>query len=1002
MPDTVHSNKNAAQKNVCSVITTCKFGVSVASNEDCLDININDCKPTSKTYQNNIINVCYWNARSLRNKTLMVREYMAEHNIDIYLFSESWLKDDDQVEIGELEGKDLRLDRVGGGVACLFKSYLKISMVKAKRYKTFESMELKLISNGQTVHLVIVYRPEPTNVNRYCMTDFHSEFMTFLAYYHKYANEVILVGDFNLHINKPHDKNTRKFNDNLDMFNLIQHVKEPTHKDGNVLDLLITRNPTRLIHHKVDELNSDHNNILFQLNLKKSKPPKKSVKLRRFKEIDIQKFKLDLENHFKPLMTSTAIRPTSEHLTELVKVYTCTSNIVDKHAPEIERMITVRNPTPWSRKDIQQAKGDKRRAEKKWRKTRLQSDFEIYKNARNAYNKLLKDIKAKDLTKRIQANKSNSKNMYKAINSALNRKQESPLPACNDAKILADDFAEFFDNKISKIRNTLDNQIVGKTLKEPVDFIDPILTSFQPLGEPAVGKILQKMRNKHCKLDPLPFWLMKDCIEQFLPVITKIINLSLHLGVMPKELKHAHIRPLLKKPNLQHAKENYRPVSNLSFLGKAIESAVILQFNEHLHNHSLHDDKQSAYRQFHSTETLLMKIHNDIMSSISKGEVTMLVILDLSAAFDTIDHNILVHRLRNRYGVGGTALNWFKSYISERTQAVIVNDIESMTKPIKFGVPQGSKLGPILFNSYIAPISKIAKANGIIDEKYADDQQLILAFKPNNIHDETTALKRMEKCIADLRIFLNDNKLSNNCEKTEFMLIGPPKQLKNLSIKSIDINGISIKSADNAKNLGVIFDEHMSFEKHVNNMCKKAYLNIKNISRIRNCLAKEDSKTVVNALVTPHLDYANGLLLGINKNLINKLQTAQNSAARLIERISKYEHITEYRKRLHWLPIPARIEFKILMMAWKAINNQAPKYLTGLVKLRKHTINLRNCNNFSLEIPNCHGTNKFSERSFARSAPLLWNKLPLELRSIEKIEKFKSGLKTYLFRKYYE
>jgi hypothetical protein len=299
-------------------------------------------------------------------------------------------------------------------------------------------------------------------------------------------------------------------------------------------------------------------------------------------------------------------------------------------------------------------------------------------------------------------------------------------------------------------------------------------------------------------------------------------------------------------------------------------------------------------------------------------------------------------------------------------------------------------------------VSEIADNNGIVDEKYADDHQLIMSFKPRDNLDQQDALHKMEKCINDIRLFLERNKLSNNSEKTEFLLIGCPSQLKHVQISGINISGTNIKTLDFAKNLGVIMDNNMTFEKQTNKMCRSAYFNIKNIAKIRNCLKVDDTKLAVNALVTPHLDYGNGLLLGIKKSLINKLQVAQNSAARLVARLRKHDHITECRKDLHWLPIQARIEFKILSMVWKALNNQAPNYLSGVLKLRAPTINLRSSNKLLLDIPDGYGTNKYADRGFQRSGPTLWNKLPPEIRMADSLDVFKRRLKTFLFKKHYD
>jgi hypothetical protein len=218
--------------------------------------------------------------------------------------------------------------------------------------------------------------------------------------------------------------------------------------------------------------------------------------------------------------------------------------------------------------------------------------------------------------------------------------------------------------------------------------------------------------------------------------------------------------------------------------------------------------------------------------------------------------------------------------------------------------------------------------------------------------------------------------------------------------KSINVNNMEIKTAEKVKNLGVIFDKNMSMEAQVKNMCKKAFYNIRNIAHIRKSLKREDAKTIVHALVTPHLDYGNALLSGANKKILNKLQVAQNAAARLIERLRKHDPVSHVRKELHWLPIHARINFKILNMVWKAMNNESPQYVTNLLSIslsRNH--NLRSNHETLLQIPRCY--TKFGERAFSYIAPKLWNTLPSCIRKAETNGTFRSKLKTHLFHNSY-
>ena len=181
-------------------------------------------------------------------------------------------------------------------------------------------------------------------------------------------------------------------------------------------------------------------------------------------------------------------------------------------------------------------------------------------------------------------------------------------------------------------------------------------------------------------LDPIPTWLLHECINEALPLITRIINLSLKLGNMPESLKTAIITPLLKKLDMELIKKNYRPVSNLPFLSKLIEKAVAIQLIDHLVENKLMDTFQSAYRKFHSTETALLRVQNDILMGMDKGKVAMLLLLDMSAAFDTIDHEIMLKRLSERCGIKGTALKWFSSYLSNRYQSVVIGKSQSKPK----------------------------------------------------------------------------------------------------------------------------------------------------------------------------------------------------------------------------------------------------------------------------------------------------------------------------------
>ena len=952
-----------------------------------------------------IIKGCLWNARSIKNKLHVIQDYRKDNNLDIMFLTECWLKDDDIAVIGELENNgeykfisQPRLNRTGGGIGCLYKSDLEVKKLETAKTKTFEHLSLNLNNGGRNVTILIIYRSEPTNVNQYNLNDFFDEFTELISSHHCKDREMLIVGDFNFHMNKLNQPNARRLLEIFDIFELTQHVKKPTHVAGNILDLVVTRAEGDLIKScVVDDLLSDHNAILMEIKAHKLTAPKKVVNFRKTRNINMAQFKTDLKNHLSAVdHCDPQGGPT--YLDSLVRIYESCQDVLNKHAPMQKKEITTRNATPWNNSDIKEAKTAKRKAEKKWRKTRNQVDYEIFKEKRNFYNKTLNNLRSKYLSEKVNKCQGNSKALFKVVNSTLNRKPISPLPTHANDATLATEFSEFFEEKIENIRNKLQNN--GNTsLNENSPFRGTPLMKFSEVDQETVRKLINRTATKHSELDPLPTWLVKECLDVLLPIITKIVNTSLKLGIMPVSYKHAIIKPLLKKTGLEPSLKNYRPISNLKFVSKIIEGVVIEQLNKHFNGNALQDPRQSAYKPNHSTETLLTKVHNDIMSNCNKNKITMLVMLDLSAAFDTIDHKILLNRLQNMYGIKNSSLDWFKSYLTGRTNAVTVNGSMSNNSNLKYGVPQGSKLGPILFNTYIAPMSNIAKSHNIDDQKYADDEQLMLAFSSTD-KDAKKAKIQMEKCIDDIRQFLSNNKLCNNSGKTEIILFGSQSHLSATRIEKLIIDGTELNYSDEAKNLGVIFDKHMTMERQINKICKSVYFNIKNISHIRKCLNKNDTKAVVNALVTPHLDYGNSLLYGIPGKLLNKLQIAQNSAVRLIEKIGKREHITNKRKDLHWLPIEARIQYKLLLLTWKCIHNQAPDYLKDLISLRPSVRLLRSNDTNVLETSNNH-VNSWGKRSFEISSPTLWNKLPESTRTIDTICTFKKHLKTHLFKLYY-
>ncbi len=354
----------------------------------------------------------------------------------------------------------------------------------------------------------------------------------------------------------------------------------------------------------------------------------------------------------------------------------------------------------------------------------------------------------------------------------------------------------------------------------------------------------------------------------------------------------------------------------------------------------------------------------------------------------------MLDRLEANYGIEGKALQWFKSYLTDRTQSIIIDDEISEPKTLKYGVPQGSVLGPLLFTAYMSPLKDVILKHGLRYHCYADDTQIYISFSPISENEEDRAIESLEKAIEDIRVFMVRNKLKLNDEKTEVIFLGTKTRLKDISSNGINVGDNNISPAEKIRNLGVIFDRTLSMEEQVKATCKSGFYHIKNLWRIRKFLNAEQANVASNAFITSKLDYGNSLLGGAPKFLTNKLQMVQNAAIRIVTKTGKYDHISDKLREYKWLPIKYRIKYKINMLTWKALRGKAPGYLSEMLKERKYDIDVRSGRTKLLVVPKTN-LKTMGDKAFSSTAPSFWNQLPKKLRMNENLHSFKMGLKSH-------
>ena len=318
---------------------------------------------------------------------------------------------------------------------------------------------------------------------------------------------------------------------------------------------------------------------------------------------------------------------------------------------------------------------------------------------------------------------------------------------------------------------------------------------------------------------------------------------------------------------------------------------------------------------------------------MEKQLVTAIVILDLSTAFDTVDHDLLLEVLTTRFGIQGKALEWYSNYLKPRRFRVTIEEETSQPRQLDYSVPQGSIQGAFFFIAYTSTLNQVIDSSQLELNGFTDDHSVRSSFKPSKL-DHTTehhTITIMEKSMQDIKIWMDQVHLKMNNSKTEFIYFGWPSQLDKCTTREIDVNGEQITRTDHTRYLGAYLNQQLDFKLHIQTKSRSAILNVLRIKAARKYLTRSACNKLMVALVLSHLDYTNSLLGGLLKASIAKLQRIQNIAAKVVLNKGKYDSATSCLEALHWLPIKYRIEYKIITLVHRSLHNAAPPYLTRLV-----------------------------------------------------------------------
>ena len=419
---------------------------------------------------------------------------------------------------------------------------------------------------------------------------------------------------------------------------------------------------------------------------------------------------------------------------------------------------------------------------------------------------------------------------------------------------------------------------------------------------------------------------------------------------------------------------------------------------------------------------------DDILWSIENQEVVPLIAIDLSAAFDTVDHDLLLAVLRKRFDMDQVTLKWFRSYLRHRQFIVQVGDKKSDPIDLPFSVPLGSCAGPTLYSAYASTLREVmqdplSQPEGTTSQipasqsdstwqlssrrpidlhGFADDHAYKKGFPGNLRESEVDTIKDLEQCVTRIKSWMDGNRLKMNYGKTEFIMYRSRYQINKCITHQINISGVPVQKADVVKYLGAWMDKHLSLRHHVKLKCKAAMFNLIRIKRLRSYLTESTCNILVMSLVMSHIDYANSILMNFPECVLGQMQRVQDIAAKIVMGKSKYNSSTQCWKALHCLPIKACIEHKFLTLVHKCVHGEAPQYLKNLISEHKSDRHgLRSAKEYKKLLVPCTRRSTFADRAFSVNGLKKWNVLPEELKKIVEHKVFKAHLKTYLYKREY-
>lgn len=746
----------------------------------------------------------------------------------------------------------------------------------------------------------------------------------------------------------------------LDNGPLVNTQQKPT-REGRILDLFITSDPSLVVAQSVIPGVSDHDMIVVDSNIKPTYTKATPRKIFSFNKADWKKLKEETVNFTSSFLKKASSLDVEANWT-LLKSHL--QRMMDKNIPS--KFKSTRINLPWFSRQVKRSIKLKQRRYNKAKKTGKKEDWAAYRRCKRAANQACRQARSSYISNVMTSamEQGNSKPFWSYVKAKRQTSGSGISPLLKDGSLQTDPQvqANILNEQFCSVFTEDKGDHAAKMQSPPFPTIEDLEISTR-----GVEKLLLKVNErKACGPDQIPNRMLRELALELAPALTFIFNQSLKTGTLPRDWREANIAPIFKKGN-KNCPANYRPVSLTCVCAKLMEHIVVHHIMKHLEEHNILTDLQHGFRAKRSCVTQLITTVSDFINSYDHDSQSDVIILDFSKAFDVVCHRKLIHKLHH-YGIRGDTLRWITAFLNDRTQQVVVSGRKSTKAPVRSGVPQGTCLGPILFLCYINDITDNISSQLRL---FADDALLYREIR--TMQDQILLQQDLEK----LERWAKKWDMSFNPKKCHSMSITKPRASKKRHFYSLC--GEVLSEVSTSPYLGVVLSEDLSFRTHINGITNKANRTLGFLSRTLHQCPQKLRETAYFTMCRTSLEYASQVWdPKDNSQEATKIERIQRRAARFVVRDHRTtSSVTEILRQLEWEPLASRRKNHRLLLLHQIQHKNMNINLGDTIKpglrgrLRQHT--------YKTDV---------AKHSFVNRTVREWNSLEQKSRTAETPEQF--------------